>query len=177
MRFLLPRRLSRVVFPNFLMIPATQARELHPDSAMIRPLHCAGSLYEAVAERELEPEDQLGTHRDCLLRGEESPAGPDVGYAPVLGGRAMDLVLHRDVAGNTRRVSRISRVIHGDGGGEESGEGEASPRSRSTTLPIKAAFKGSTARNSAPIPVIALGPISSPPIHATCAGIERVWEG
>jgi len=159
------------------MIPATQARELHPDSAMIRPLHCAGSLYEAVAERELEPEDQLGTHRDCLLRGEESPAGPDVGYAPVLGGRAMDLVLHRDVAGNTRRVSRISRIIHGDGGREESGEEEASPRSRSMAAPIKASSEGLSARNLTPIPVLALGPISSPPIHTTCARIESVWEG
>ncbi len=79
---------------------------------MIHPLHCAGSLYEAVAERELEPEDQLGIHRDCLVRGEESPAGPDVGYAPLLRAVAFDVVLHRDVAGNTRRVSRILMVTN-----------------------------------------------------------------
>jgi hypothetical protein len=46
------------------------------------------------------------------LRGEESPAGPDVGYAPLLRPVAFDVVLHRDVAGNTRRVSRILMVTN-----------------------------------------------------------------
>jgi len=178
-RFPLPGRLLRVELPDLFLCLAAQDSELHPDRAIIYPLYRAGRPDGPVAEGEAEVKDQLGPERDRLLRGEERPCSPEFGDPPLPGWGVLDLVLHGEVAGNAGRASRISRVIHDDGGRgrEESGKGEASPRGRSTTLPIKAAFKESTARNFTLIPGMALGPISSPRIHTTCAGIESVWEG
>ena len=115
-RFPLPGRFLRVKLPNLFLFLECQAGELHPDRALIGPPHRAGRPDGPVADRKAEVQDQLGLERDRLLRGEGRPRGPELDDPPLLRAVAFDVVLHRDVAGNTRRVSCISLFTHGDGG-------------------------------------------------------------
>lgn len=87
--------------------------ELHSGSSLTRPPDCADSIDLALAEREVEAEEQFDPKRNRLLRGEECSQGPDLGDPSVSGVGAWDLVLHRQVAGNAGRASCVIQISHG----------------------------------------------------------------
>jgi len=75
--------------------------ELHSGPSLTRPPDFADGIDLALAEREVEADEQFGPKRDRLVRGEERPQGPELGDPSVSGVGAWDLVLHGEVAGNT----------------------------------------------------------------------------
>src|SRR3972149_7849665 len=104
-------RLSRVVPPDLVLFLKAQMKKLHPGVPWGCPLHFAEGLDGAVAEREVEAEEHVGTDGgNGPLRREQRSVSPDVRYPPLMGAGTPDLVLHRQVAGSTRCATLIGSL-------------------------------------------------------------------
>jgi hypothetical protein len=104
--------------PDLVSLLEAKVGELHSGPSLTRPSDCADGIDLALAEREVEAEEQFGPKRDRLVRGEERSHGPELGDPSVSGVGAWDLVLNGEVAGNTGRASCVMRISHGATSGQ-----------------------------------------------------------